>query len=233
MTGNVPRTSAAAKRATDIVVAGSLLLATAPVVGVLSVAIVLDSPGPVLYRARRVGRDGISFEMLKFRKMYDGAGGSRLTSGDDERFTRIGRILARTKLDELPQLWNVLRGQMSMVGPRPEDPRYVEAAAEAFRDVLGVQPGVTGLSQLVYVNEHEELEGPDPEDRYLSTILPRKLQLDRLYIERRSWALDMKLMLWTVRAVVRRRPPDLARLLPDTGRPAPVIGTGEERRGRS
>lgn len=213
LTRHEPRLADAVKRATDIVIAGSLLVATAPVLAVLSIAIGLDSPGPVFYRARRVGRDGAPFDMLKFRKMRDGAGGPRLTSGDDERFTRIGGLLARTKLDELPQLWNVLRGQMSMVGPRPEDPRYVELAADAFRDVLRVRPGITGLSQIVYVNEHEELAVPDPEARYLSTILPRKLELDRLYIDRRSWRLDIRLIVWTMRAIVDERTPDVTLLL--------------------
>src|ERR671924_1277691 len=130
----------AAKRAFDVVVAALLLVLAGPLILVLAAAIKLESRGPVLFRGRRVGLHGREFRIAKFRKMYDGARGPALTASDDGRFTRMGRFLARTKLDEIPQLWNVLRGDMSLVGPRPEDPSFVEPRLEDFEPVLSVRP---------------------------------------------------------------------------------------------
>lgn len=197
------RGSEIAQRVTDIVLSSILLVLTAPVWAVLAAAIKLDSPGPVLYRANRIGQGEQPFKMLKFRKMYDGATGPALTMDNDDRFTRMGRFLAHSKLDELPQLWNVIKGDMSLVGPRPEDARYVRAHHEAYRSVLAVRPGITGLSQIRYRSEFEHLVGDDFEAFYLSTLLPTKLAIDQYYVDHRSWLLDIKCLLWTGIAVIR------------------------------
>ena len=197
------RSTDIAQRSTDIVLSAAMLILTAPLWAALAVAIKLESRGPVLYRAKRIGRDEQPFPMLKFRKMYDGAQGPALTMGDDERFTRMGRFLAHSKLDELPQLWNVLKGDMSFVGPRPEDARYVRAHHEAYRRVLAVRPGITGLSQIRYREEFEHLVGDDFEAFYLNTLLPTKLAIDQYYVDHQSWVLDMKCILWTAVALLR------------------------------
>jgi lipopolysaccharide/colanic/teichoic acid biosynthesis glycosyltransferase len=197
------RSTEIAQRVTDIVLSSTMLLLTAPLWAALAVAIKLESKGPVLYRAKRIGRDEQPFPMLKFRKMYDGAQGPALTMGQDDRFTRMGRFLAHSKLDELPQLWNVLKGDMSFVGPRPEDARYVQAHHEAYRRVLAVRPGITGLSQIRYRNEFEHLVGDDFEAFYLNTLLPTKLAIDQYYVDHQSWVLDMKCILWTGVALLR------------------------------
>jgi lipopolysaccharide/colanic/teichoic acid biosynthesis glycosyltransferase len=197
------RLDAVATRATDIALALLVIVLSAPIWLALAVAIRLDSPGPVLYKARRVGRGGAEFDMLKFRKMAEDAAGPALTAAEDERFTRMGRFLARSKLDELPQVLNVLRGEMGFVGPRPEDARYVAAQRETFAHVLSVRPGITGLSQIRYRREFEHLVGDDFESYYLQTLLPTKLAIDRYYVDHRSWALDMRILLWTAVALVR------------------------------
>jgi lipopolysaccharide/colanic/teichoic acid biosynthesis glycosyltransferase len=143
--------------------------------------------------------------MLKFRKMYDGAVGPALTSADDRRFTRVGRVLAMTKLDEFPQLLNVLRGEMSLVGPRPEDPMFVELEQERFKAVLEVRPGITGLSQLAFAREIEILDPTDRVGHYVRAILPEKLALDALYATRRSIRMDLAILAWTGLAVIARR----------------------------
>ena len=141
------------KRVLDVVVAASLLVLASPLIAVLAVAVRLESRGPAFYRCRRVGRNGHVLRMLKFRKMRDGASGPALAAPDDARFTRLGGFLARTKLDEVPQLWTVLKGEMSLVGPRPEDPTFVALEREAYDEILSVRPGITGLSQLAFARE--------------------------------------------------------------------------------
>jgi lipopolysaccharide/colanic/teichoic acid biosynthesis glycosyltransferase len=196
---------AAATRVVDVALAGLLLLALTPVILGLAVAIKLDSRGPVFFRCRRVGLRGREIAMLKFRKMYDGARGSPLTAKDDDRFTRIGRFLARTKLDEVPQLWNVVRGEMSLVGPRPEDPHFVALHRDDYRRILDVRPGITGLSQLAFARESEILDAADREGHYLRKILPQKLHIDRLYVEQRSLLRDVQILAWTAAAILFRR----------------------------
>jgi lipopolysaccharide/colanic/teichoic acid biosynthesis glycosyltransferase len=196
---------AAAKRVLDVTAAVTFLLMLAPLVAVLVAAIRLDSRGPAFYRSRRVGRRGREFGMLKFRKMRDGAGGPALTSTDDERFTRLGRFLASTKLDEIPQLWNVLRGEMSLVGPRPEDPSFVALDLQGYAPILEVKPGITGLSQLAFAIEPEILDPNDRVGHYVKHILPQKMRLDRLYAGRRTVAMDLRILGWTAAAVLLRR----------------------------
>jgi lipopolysaccharide/colanic/teichoic acid biosynthesis glycosyltransferase len=180
------------------------LLVFLPVCIVVAAAIKLDSPGGVLYRCRRVGYRGRPLEMLKFRKMSDGATGAPLTAAEDPRFTRVGRVLAKTKLDELPQLWNVIKGEMSLVGPRPESPEFVELHSAAYADILSVRPGITGLSQLAFARETEILDDGDRIGDYLGRILPQKMSLDRLYAQRRSLGMDLSIIGWTLLAVATR-----------------------------
>src|SRR4051794_34186085 len=193
------------KRAFDIAVSGLLLFVALPIIAVVVIAIKLDSPGPVFYQARRIGYRGRPLRMLKFRKMHEAATGSALTTDGDQRFTRVGELLARLKLDELPQLWNVLRGEMSLIGPRPEDPSFVAMHAEDFVDILQAKPGVTGLSQLAFAEESRILDDDDPTGHYLERILPQKMGMDRLYARRFRLRLDLQILVWTLVAVLARR----------------------------
>jgi lipopolysaccharide/colanic/teichoic acid biosynthesis glycosyltransferase len=195
-----------AKRALDITVAGVLLLLLSPVILVAGLLIVLDSPGGPFFRCDRAGHRGRGLRMLKFRKMYRGAGGRALTTDDDERFTRVGAWLARFKLDELPQLWHVLRGQMSLVGPRPEDPSFVQRHGSEYDHILSVRPGITGLSQLAFAEESRILDDDDPLAHYVDRLLPQKVRLDRLYASERTLVLDLRILFWTAAAVILRRP---------------------------
>jgi len=193
------------KRTLDIGVAAALLLALAPVILIVALAIRLESAGAAFYRCRRIGRGGRAFDMIKFRKMHEGAKGPALASWEDDRFTRLGPFLARTKLDELPQLWNVLTGQMSLVGPRPEDAVFVELHPAEFTVIHGVKPGITGLCQLAFARESKIL---DPEDRlghYVNQILPQKVRIDQLYASQRSFGMDLRILGWTALAVLFRR----------------------------
>ncbi len=202
--GLARRLDGAAKRLVDVVAAVGLLLICLPLIAVVACLIKLDSPGPVFYRCRRVGRRD-EFDMLKFRKMRDDAVGPALTVRADRRFTRVGRFLARSKLDELPQLWNVVRGQMSMVGPRPEDARFVKTRAAEYQRILSVRPGVTGLCQLAFAKESDILDQADPEADYLKRIFPQKIAIDTLYATRRTLWMDARILLWTAVAVMLRR----------------------------
>ena len=196
---------AAIKRTFDVVVSGLLLFVALPIIAAVVLAIKLDSPGPVFYQARRIGYRGRPLRMLKFRKMHDLATGSALTTAGDHRFTRVGEWLAKLKLDELPQLWNVLRGEMSLIGPRPEDPSFVAMHAEDFVDILQVKPGVTGLSQLAFAEESRILDDDDPTGHYLRRILPQKMGMDRVYARHFRLRLDLQILFWTLVAVLARR----------------------------
>jgi lipopolysaccharide/colanic/teichoic acid biosynthesis glycosyltransferase len=195
----------AATRVLDVVVAFVVLLLLSPLIAVLMLAIKLESAGPCFYRCRRVGRNGRELSMLKFRKMRSDAAGVSLTAPDDERFTRLGTFLAASKVDELPQLWNVLRGEMSLVGPRPESPEFVDHAASDYDVILTVRPGITGLSQLAFARESEILDDSDRVGDYLERLLPAKARIDRLFVERRSLSLYVRILWWTLVAVVLRR----------------------------
>jgi lipopolysaccharide/colanic/teichoic acid biosynthesis glycosyltransferase len=197
--------SAAVKRGLDIVISVTCLALTLPLLAIVAVAVKLESPGPVFYRARRVGRHGRPMGMLKFRKMHEDAAGLPITSDGDHRFTRIGLVLAKTKLDELPQLWNVLRGEMSLIGPRPEDPHFVALHADKYEQILAVRPGITGLSQLAFAEESRILDVEDPVALYLTRILPQKMGLDRLYAARMRTTLDLRILFWTAMAVIARK----------------------------
>jgi lipopolysaccharide/colanic/teichoic acid biosynthesis glycosyltransferase len=191
-----------AKRLLDLLVAGALLVVLSPLVVLVAVAIRIDSPGPVFFRCRRDGRRGREFDMLKFRKMDVGATGPALTAPEDARFTRFGRTLAGSKLDELPQIWNVLKGEMSLVGPRPEDPEFVGLQAAEYAEILEAPPGITGLSQLAFAKETEILDPTDRVGDYARRILPQKARLDQLYASSRSMGMDLRILAWTVVTVL-------------------------------
>jgi lipopolysaccharide/colanic/teichoic acid biosynthesis glycosyltransferase len=192
-------------RLVDTMVALTLLVLLLPVIIALAIAIKVDSPGPVLYRSRRAGAGGREFQMLKFRKMPRDASGPPLTAPQDERFTRLGRLLAKTKLDEVPQLWNVIRGHMSLVGPRPEDPVFVERFRDELEPVLRVKPGITGLSQLAFAREPEILDPENREGHYVERILPQKIHMDTVYASQRSTSANVRILYWTAAAVLLRR----------------------------
>jgi len=157
-------------------------------------------------------------------------GGAQFTARSDPRITRVGRFLRRTSLDELPQIWNVLRGDMSLVGPRPEDPRFVAMRRGDFDEILTIRPGLTGLSQLAFAEERAILAGKDPIACYTTRLLPQKCALDRLYARKASVALDLRIAWWTAAAVLLRRQVAVHR---GTGRltlrrrPAPVAVAGQ------
>lgn len=199
------RADALGKRLFDVSASALLLIVVAPFFVALAIAVKLESRGPVFFGSRRVGRGGRDFRVLKFRKMRNGATGPPLTATDDERFTRIGRFLARTKLDELPQLINVFKGDMSLVGPRPEDPEFVELRRMDFATILTVRPGITGLSQLAFAKESELLDPARRIEDYVGRFLPQKIALDRAYVARRTLALDLKILAWTGAAVIVRQ----------------------------
>jgi lipopolysaccharide/colanic/teichoic acid biosynthesis glycosyltransferase len=192
-------------RAIEIALALAGLIVCIPVFLVVAILIVLHDGGPVLYRARRVGLRGDPFALLKFRSMVldaDQVGGG-LTTAVDSRVTPVGAFLRKYKLDELPQLWNVLRGDMSFVGPRPEDPRYVSLYSQEQRRVLNVRPGITSPASLEYRNESALLSGEGSEAYYVGTILPHKLALELEYLERRTLWTDIGLILRTVSNLTR------------------------------
>lgn len=217
---------AAGKRAFDIVAASVLLVAMVGVLAAIAVAIKVDSPGPVFYRVRRVGYRGRVLMMLKFRKMHDDARGGPLTVERDPRLTRVGSVLTRTRLDELPQLWDVLCGRMSIIGPRPEDPGFVDLHGAEYGQILTVRPGMTGLSQIAYREEATIVDAAKPVEDYLRRILPQKLRLDTLYAGTVSLTLDLRIMYWTFVTLVARRPVAVDRTTAAMRlrrRPAPVL----------
>lgn len=211
-----------AKRCFDVLLSLTGLLVLAPLFAVLSVAVRLDSPGPAIFRQQRVGRHGRPFAILKFRTMRAGAG-PLVTAGDDPRITRVGALLRQSKLDELPQLWNILRGDMSLVGPRPEVPRYVAHYPPGIRErVLGVRPGLTDPAAVRFRNEADILAGAeDPERDYLEQILPAKLAAYVAYVDGRSFRGDLRVLADTLRAVLGWVPGE-----PGHGSGTPPPGTG-------
>jgi lipopolysaccharide/colanic/teichoic acid biosynthesis glycosyltransferase len=196
----------AVKRAIDVSIAFCALVVLSPVFAVIAVLIKVDSRGPVFYRAQRVGFRGQPLAMLKFRKMDETAGGAALTMADDDRLTRVGRWLARTKLDELPQLWHVLRGEMSLVGPRPESPGFVERHREDYEVILTTRPGLTGYSQLAFAREGAILDPADPQGHYVDRLLPQKVGLDRMYASRLSTRRDLRILVATFMTIALRQP---------------------------
>jgi lipopolysaccharide/colanic/teichoic acid biosynthesis glycosyltransferase len=197
------------KRAFDVIVATASLVVSSPVWLVTAAAIKLTSAGAVLHRAPRAGLDGEPFTILKFRTMRIGHSGPGITFAGDPRVTRVGVVLRKLKVDELPQLVNVLRGDMSLVGPRPEDPRYVAHYTDEQRRVLTVRPGMTSPAAVAYRHEERMMDptGGNVESTYLDRILPAKLALDLDYVDRRSFWLDLRVLANTIAAVFRPPPP--------------------------
>jgi lipopolysaccharide/colanic/teichoic acid biosynthesis glycosyltransferase len=181
------------------------LVILSPVFLSIAVLIKITSSGPVLHRAQRIGLNGKPFRLYKFRTMVNQAAqlGPGITASADPRITAVGRILRRLKLDELPQLVNVLAGEMSLVGPRPEDPRYVAAYSADQKRALSVRPGITSQASIYYRSEENLLTASSPEDVYLHEILPKKLAMDVAYVDRHSFWLDLKILLETALALLR------------------------------
>lgn len=196
------------KRLFDIVFAALALLLLCPLLLAVTLWVRLDSPGPVLFRQRRVGRGGRPFDIFKFRTMAAGAEalGPQITVGADTRITRAGAWLRRTKLDELPQFYNVLRGDMSVVGPRPEVPRYVALYPPDVRTtILTMRPGITDLASIAFRDESALLaRSADPERTYVEQILPAKLDYALQYMRSHTLWLDLRIIGWTVLAVLGR-----------------------------
>lgn len=194
------------RRMLDITLAvcGGLILS--PIFILLAVLIKRDSPGPIFYWGTRVGKDGRLFRILKFRTMYengDSYHGPKVTGRGDSRITPLGQWLRDTKLNELPQLYNVLKGEMSLVGPRPEDREFVEHWPEAAREILlSVRPGITSPASVLYRDEEKLLSSGNVVDQYLKVILPSKLRLDMLYVHHRSFLTDLDVIFWTLLALL-------------------------------
>ncbi len=190
------------KRAFDIFVSSFALIALAPVFSLIALAIKRDSSGPVIYRGPRLGFRGKVFSILKFRTMYEEPGsysGPKITSYDDPRITNLGRWLRETKLNELPQLWNVLKGEMSLVGPRPEDPALAKTWPRNVREeILSVRPGITSPASVQYHNEEFLLSNKNILKRYMLELSPDKMRLDQLYVRYCSFWLDLDTLLWTL-----------------------------------
>jgi len=193
------------KRLTDVALSAAGLVVLSPLLVALAVWVKLDSPGPVFFRGERIGRGGRPFRMFKFRSMRVTPPGSglQITIAGDARITRSGAVLRRYKLDELPQLIDVLLGRMSLVGPRPEVAQYVAAYPPAARDVvLSIRPGITDPASIEFRNESEILgAAANPEHEYIETILPRKIAVYRSYVANRSWLGDMRIILRTLGAL--------------------------------
>lgn len=192
------------RRLLDLAVAIVLLLILAPVLMVLAIAIRLDSSGPAFFRQERIGRGGRAFRILKFRTMRVDAEsrGVQITIGRDPRITRVGEILRRYKLDELPQLLNILRGEMSWVGPRPEVPRYVALYTAEQREILEYRPGLTGPASLKFSDESSLLaEQPDPERYYREVLIPAKIAEDLAYLSGATLLSDAQLLAKTFRRI--------------------------------
>nr|WP_272956047.1 sugar transferase [Actinopolymorpha rutila] len=194
----------------DLSVAATMLVVASPLLLVLTIAARLDG-GQAMFRQERVGKGGERFRIHKFRTMREadgvrrpGSAGPAVTSDTDARITRLGRVLRATKLDELPQLLDVLAGDMSLVGPRPEVPKYVECwPPEARERILSVRPGITDPASIAYRRESAELAlAADPESHYLDVVLPRKVEMYLAYVESRSFAGDLRILTQTVRAVL-------------------------------
>ncbi len=193
------------KRAFDLAIAVPALVASAPLIGALAVAVKLDSKGPAFFAQTRVGRGRKPLKIYKLRSMVADADkkGPAVTAGNDDRITRVGRILRKTKLDELPQLLNVVKGEMSLVGPRPEAPRYVERYRPEWLELLDVRPGITDLGSITFRDEESLLaNAKDRERAYVEAVLPAKLGVALEGVRKSSLLFDARLLLETVRVVL-------------------------------
>ena len=193
------------KRLFDIVISLSALFLLSPLLLFIAVFIAIESRGGVFFRQTRIGRNFIPFRMYKFRTMqpYSEKKGLLITVGGDSRRTKFGRILRKTKMDELPQLFNVLKGEMSLVGPRPEVAKYVNEFRDDYRDILKVRPGITDDSSIIFRNEEKLLRNqPDPEEYYIRYLLPRKIDMAKMYSKNISFRCDLNLIVRTLFRIV-------------------------------
>ena len=206
---------AALRRLLDVTVAGALLLVVAPLLAVLALLVRATSPGTALFRQTRIGRNGRPFVLLKLRTMRASTSGPAITYGADPRITPLGAWLRRTKLDELPQLWNVLRGDMSLVGPRPELPHYVARYTAAQRAVLRARPGLTDPASLAWADEAATLgRFAEPDRAYVEDVVPSKIALSLAYLERRTVWSDLAVVMRTAAHVARSVMPTRLRQWP-------------------
>ena len=194
------------KRALDLAVATLALVASAPIMVLVAMLVKVSSRGPVLFRHTRCGQDDKRIAVLKFRTMIQQAenAGPGVTRGGDSRITGVGRMLRKCKLDELPQLLNVIRGDMSLVGPRPDSPEYLAHLPERLRGLIQLRPGITGWATIKYRNEEDLLSvvpAAELENYYVRTVLPRKARLDLAYAQRATLCSDLRLLIRTCRAV--------------------------------
>jgi len=192
------------KRIFDIVFSSIGLVVLSPMFAVIWIMIKLDSSGPVIFKQKRVGKDNQDFTLLKFRTMrqFSEQGGSLTIGMKDKRVTRLGHVLRKYKLDEFPQLFNVLRGEMTLVGPRPEVRKFVKFYNEDQKKVLSVKPGITDMASILYKNENELLGSvQDPEKFYIEKVMPEKIRYNLDYINERSVFKDFKVILKTLNAI--------------------------------
>jgi lipopolysaccharide/colanic/teichoic acid biosynthesis glycosyltransferase len=200
------------KRVFDLLFSSIGLLLLQPLFVVTAILIKVDSTGPVFFRQERIGKNFRRFMIYKFRTMVVNAekNGLRITSGGDHRVTKVGRILRKFKIDELPQLFNVLKGDMSLVGPRPEVEEYVTLYEEDYREILKRRPGITDVSSIIFREEEAVLKNQvDPEGYYKKILLPEKIRLAKEYIQKSSFLYDLKLVLNTLHRIFY--PPDGSR----------------------
>jgi lipopolysaccharide/colanic/teichoic acid biosynthesis glycosyltransferase len=196
------------KRLFDLIISLTALIVLLPIMFVIGFLVMLDSKGPMIYRQQRVGRNGKLFWMHKFRtmKLHSDKQGLLTVGEHDPRITRIGYFLRKLKLDELPQLWNVFVGDMSIVGPRPEVEKYVKLYNDKQKNVLAVRPGLTDPASLEYFEENRILESFEhPEEAYIQYVMPRKLELNLEYIERRNFFTDLFIMVRTLMRIIMPR----------------------------
>ncbi|MCS6943764.1 MAG: sugar transferase [Geminocystis sp.] len=194
------------KRWFDFVASLMALIVLSPVFIIISILIKLMDEGPIFYQQKRMGQDFKPFLLIKFRTMTVDADkiGPLVTSGDDKRITKIGKFLRKTKLDELPQLFNVIKGDMSIVGPRPEVEKYVKAYEGDYKDILKVKPGITDYATVVYSREEEILKNfENPEEGYIREILPKKIELYKKYIAEMGFKTDLKIIIDTIIKIIK------------------------------
>lgn len=194
------------KRALDLAVSVPALIALSPALLVIAALVKAGGPGPIFYAQERVGRRGRPFRLYKFRTMVTDAdkSGPAVTSSGDARITPLGRTLRKWKLDELPQLWNVVRGDMSLVGPRPEVRKYTDIFRDDYSEILEISPGITDYAALEYRDEEEVLARyPNAEEAYTSVVLPEKIALYRQYLRDMGFRSDLKIIFRTIREVIR------------------------------
>ena len=196
------------KRTLDIVASALAIMILSPLLILVAVAVKATSPGPIFFRQRRVGKSFRPFDIFKFRTMVKDAQkkGAAITFGEDPRITRFGRFLRKTKIDEIPQLFNVLKGEMSLVGPRPEVPRYVEMFRDDYAIILQVRPGITDLASLKYRDEAAVLgQAENPEEEYVKHVLPEKIRFAKEYVNKAALLLDLKIIFQTILKLISHK----------------------------